>query len=116
MVNPACQSARAKLFSKRICQEIRMPCLRALLIAAALIAALWSAACGVQLGKYASTGSFFDPLEPDFGVISVDRGTPALSSQDTNQNLIAVVLWCPGVKTRPPSGSSQMNGPFVTTR
>lgn len=76
-----------------------MPSLKALLTAAALLGASFLVGCGVQFGKYASSGSFFDPLEPDFGIISIDRGTPVLSSSETNQNLIAVVMWCPGLKT-----------------
>lgn len=74
------------------------------------------AGCGIQLGKYSSSGSFFDPLKPDFGIISIDRGTPALRSSEKSQNLLAVILWCPGLETGPPSGSSQTNGTFVTTR
>lgn len=94
-----------------------MPSLKAFLnTAAAPLLALCLTGCGVQLGKYTSSGSFFDPLEPDFGIISIDRGAAVLSSSETNENLIAVILWCPGIKTRRPSGSSQMNGAFVTTR
>jgi len=93
-----------------------MPSFKGLVNTLPMIVALSLAGCGVQLGKYTSSGSFFDPLEPDFGIISIDRGTPTLSSSENNQNLIAVVLLCPDLRTRPPSGSSQTNGAFVTTR
>ncbi len=83
---------------------------------AIFLATLGLSGCGIQLGKYASSGSFFDPLKPDFGIISIDRGTPMFSASDKDQNLMAVILWCPGLKTRPPSGSSQTNGVFLTTR
>lgn len=85
-------------------------------VTAYLLIALSFSGCGVQFGKYASSGSYYDIIKPDFGIISIDRGTTAFTSSNKNRNLMAVILWCPGVETRPPTGSSQTNGVFLTER
>ena len=80
----------------------------------AITVALALSGCGLQLGKYTVSGSTFDLLEPEFGMIAIDRGT-RWGAASPDQNLVCIVALCPGAKIRPPSDSWNSNWMFTSS-
>ncbi len=79
----------------------------------AAVAATFSG-CGIQLGKFTSSGGF-TALGPEFGILAYERGRPWESS-GPDKNLLYIVVICPGVKAHPPSGSSGEIGRFTSSQ
>jgi hypothetical protein len=79
----------------------------------ALAAALCG--CGMQLGKYTVSSAGFNLLEPEFGMIAIDRGN-RWGASSPDENLLCIVALCPGAKCRPPSDSSSADVMFTSSR
>jgi hypothetical protein len=71
--------------------------------------------CGIQLGKYTVSSEGFEPLEPGFGIIAIDRGS-SIGASAPDVNLLCVIALCPGAKTHPPSNSSTTDSMFTSSR
>jgi hypothetical protein len=95
-----------KTTSKR--QPVRLRFITVAAVAATL------SSCGVQLGKFTSSGGFAG-LEPEFGILAYERGSP-WGSSGPDKNLLYIVVICPGVKVHPPSGSAQQIGRFTSSQ
>lgn len=80
-----------------------------------MTAAITLCSCGMQLGKYTVSSAGFHLLQPEFGVIAIDRGTP-FGSSSPDQNLLCIVLLCPGAKTHSPNDSSSADVMFTSSR